>query len=65
MSEQDDSAGPGAAGAQAEQPSPQGGAVGQPGGGQGDLSAEIERGERATANPDQDMGEDERPYYTR
>lgn len=40
------------------------GPVGQPNGGQGDLSAEIERGERATHNPDEDMGEgDSKPFY--
>ena len=38
--------------------------AGQPQGGQGDLSAEIGRGERATHNPDEDMGDgDGEPFY--
>ena len=40
------------------------GPVGQPQGGQGDLSAEIERGERGTQTPAEDMGEgDSKPFY--
>ena len=44
--------------------SPTGSPVAQPHGGQGDLSAEIERGERATHSPDEDMGEGSgEPFY--
>ena len=67
MTDQNEGAGTAGAGtdAQAGQPEPQGSPVGQPAGGQGDLSAEVERGDRASANPEQDTGEDSsQPFYT-